>query len=77
MYFEQFYLTCLSHVSCLIGAEGIAAVVDPQRDVDFYLAEARRISGRSQRHRRFRRVAHPRAACRALTTQSRVLPLTR
>ncbi len=38
--FEQFYLTCLSHASYLIGSDGIAAVVDPQRDVDIYLQTA-------------------------------------
>src|SRR5688572_3118250 len=40
MYFKQFYLACLAHTSYLIGSEGEAAVVDPQRDVDEYLAEA-------------------------------------
>lgn len=40
MYFRQFYLACLAHASYLIGSEGEAAVVDPQRDVDEYLAEA-------------------------------------
>jgi hydroxyacylglutathione hydrolase len=40
MYFEQFYLTCLAHASYLIGSEGEAAVVDPQRDVDIYLTVA-------------------------------------
>jgi glyoxylase-like metal-dependent hydrolase (beta-lactamase superfamily II)/rhodanese-related sulfurtransferase len=40
MYFEQFYLTCLSHASYMIGSEGEAAVVDPQRDVDIYLKVA-------------------------------------
>ncbi len=40
MYFEQFYLTCLSHASYLIGSGGEAAVVDPQRDVDLYLHAA-------------------------------------
>ena len=40
MYFKQFYLACLAHASYLIGSEGEAAVVDPQRDVDEYLAEA-------------------------------------
>ena len=40
MYFEQFYLTCLSHASYMIGSEGEAAVVDPQRDVDIYLKAA-------------------------------------
>src|SRR6202795_2865972 len=40
MYFEQFYLTCLSHASYMIGSKGEAAVVDPQRDVDIYLQAA-------------------------------------
>jgi glyoxylase-like metal-dependent hydrolase (beta-lactamase superfamily II)/rhodanese-related sulfurtransferase len=40
MYFEQFYLTCLSHASYMIGSDGVAAVVDPQRDVAIYLDEA-------------------------------------
>src|SRR5215218_5127649 len=40
MYFKQFYLACLAHASYLIGSDGEAAVVDPQRDVDEYLAEA-------------------------------------
>src|ERR1700733_11284658 len=42
MYFEQFYLGCLAHASYMIGSEGIAAVVDPQRDVEIYLDEARK-----------------------------------
>jgi hydroxyacylglutathione hydrolase len=41
MYFQQFYLTCLSHASYLLGSEGVACVVDPQRDVSIYLDEAR------------------------------------
>lgn len=40
MYFKQFYLACLAHASYLIGSAGEAAVVDPQRDVDQYIAEA-------------------------------------
>src|SRR5450755_404752 len=40
MYLEQFYLTCLAHASYLIGSQGVAAVVDPQRDVDIYLKAA-------------------------------------
>src|SRR3954451_14901319 len=40
MYFKQFYLNCLAHASYLIGSEGEAAVVDPQRDVDQYVNEA-------------------------------------
>lgn len=42
MYFEQFYLGCLSHASYLLGSEGVAAVIDPQRDVELYLEEARK-----------------------------------
>lgn len=40
MYFEQFYLGCLAHASYMLGSEGNAAVVDPQRDVDIYLKAA-------------------------------------
>src|SRR3989454_10286272 len=40
MYFKQFYLGCLAHASYLIGADGAAAVVDPQRDVEQYLSAA-------------------------------------
>jgi glyoxylase-like metal-dependent hydrolase (beta-lactamase superfamily II)/rhodanese-related sulfurtransferase len=40
MQFKQFYLGCLAHASYLIGSDGEAAVVDPQRDVDQYLQEA-------------------------------------
>ncbi|MBZ5608858.1 MAG: MBL fold metallo-hydrolase [Acidobacteriia bacterium] len=40
MYFEQFYLGCLAHASYMLGSDGIAAVVDPQRDVGLYLDEA-------------------------------------
>jgi len=38
--FEQFYLGCLAHASYLVGSEGVAAVVDPQRDVEIYLEAA-------------------------------------
>jgi hydroxyacylglutathione hydrolase len=41
MYFKQFYLACLAHASYLIGSDGEATVVDPQRDVDQYLEEAK------------------------------------
>lgn len=42
MIFKQYYLGCLSHASYLIGDEvsGRAIVVDPQRDVAKYLADA-------------------------------------
>ncbi len=42
MYFQQFYLGCLSHASYLIGSGGVAAVVDPQRDVGIYIEDATR-----------------------------------
>jgi hydroxyacylglutathione hydrolase len=40
--FKQFYLACLAHASYLIGDQetGTAAVVDPQRDTDQYIAFA-------------------------------------
>src|SRR5262245_51289311 len=41
MYFKQFYLGCLAHASYLIGSEGEAAVIDPQRDIEQYLNEAK------------------------------------
>lgn len=40
MFFKQFYLACLAHASYLIGSDGEAVVVDPQRDVDEYIEEA-------------------------------------
>jgi hydroxyacylglutathione hydrolase len=47
MILHQFYLNCLAHASYLVGDErsGIAAVIDPQRDIDQYLtfAEAHRL----------------------------------
>ena len=49
MYFEQFYLGCLAHASYLLGSEGEAIVVDPQRDVEIYL-EAAQKQGLSIRH---------------------------
>jgi rhodanese-related sulfurtransferase/glyoxylase-like metal-dependent hydrolase (beta-lactamase superfamily II) len=42
LFFRQYYLECLSHASYLVGdtATGQAAVIDPQRDVSAYLADA-------------------------------------
>jgi glyoxylase-like metal-dependent hydrolase (beta-lactamase superfamily II)/rhodanese-related sulfurtransferase len=42
MILRQFYLNCLAHASYVVGdeASGLAAVVDPQRDVDQYLTFA-------------------------------------
>jgi len=49
MFFKQLYLGCLAQASYLIGSEGEAAVVDPRRDVDEYLEEAKR-DGLTIRH---------------------------
>src|SRR5262245_57445555 len=42
MILNQFYLNCLAHASYIVGDEhtGTAVVVDPQRDVDRYVAFA-------------------------------------
>ena len=43
MLLKQFYLNCLAHASYLVGdtsCQGTAAVVDPQRDIDQYVAYA-------------------------------------
>ncbi|HYM23326.1 MAG TPA: rhodanese-like domain-containing protein, partial [Vicinamibacterales bacterium] len=42
MILHQFYLNCLAHASYVVGDEtsGAAAVIDPQRDIDQYLAFA-------------------------------------
>jgi len=49
MFFRQFYLACLAQASYLIGDGGEAAVVDPRRDVEEYLEEAR-ANGLTIRH---------------------------
>ena len=48
MILKQYYLGCLAHASYLIAGErgGEAAVVDPQRDVDQYLADAQELGVR-------------------------------
>jgi glyoxylase-like metal-dependent hydrolase (beta-lactamase superfamily II)/rhodanese-related sulfurtransferase len=48
MIFRQYYLGCLAHASYLVGDERsrVAAVVDPQRDVEQYVADARRLGVR-------------------------------
>jgi DMSO/TMAO reductase YedYZ molybdopterin-dependent catalytic subunit/glyoxylase-like metal-dependent hydrolase (beta-lactamase superfamily II) len=48
MILKQYYLGCLAHASYLVADEGsgIAAVVDPQRDVDAYIEDAHRIGCR-------------------------------
>ncbi len=40
--FQQYYLGCLSQASYLLGSKGEAAIVDPRRDVDVYIEDARR-----------------------------------
>jgi len=40
MKFKQFYLGCLAHASYYLGSGDEAAIIDPQRDVEQYLAEA-------------------------------------
>jgi rhodanese-related sulfurtransferase/glyoxylase-like metal-dependent hydrolase (beta-lactamase superfamily II) len=42
MFFQQYYLECLSHASYMVGdtTTGMAVVIDPQRDIDQYVADA-------------------------------------
>lgn len=40
MHFKTFYLGCLAQASYLIGSNGEAAVIDPQRDIEQYVTEA-------------------------------------
>ncbi|MES2459042.1 MAG: MBL fold metallo-hydrolase [Armatimonadota bacterium] len=42
MFTERFFVEGLAHASYLFGADGEAAVVDPRRDVDDYIAAAER-----------------------------------
>jgi glyoxylase-like metal-dependent hydrolase (beta-lactamase superfamily II)/rhodanese-related sulfurtransferase len=37
---ERFYLGCLAHASYAVCSEGVAAIIDPQRDVEIYLEAA-------------------------------------
>src|SRR6185436_9132192 len=41
MHFRQFYVGCLAHASYLIGDAGEAVVIDPSRDIEMYLEEAK------------------------------------
>jgi hydroxyacylglutathione hydrolase len=45
MILKQYYLGCLAHASYLLGdeASSTAVVVDPQRDIDQYVADAERL----------------------------------
>lgn len=42
MHLQRYFVEGLAHASYLFGADGEAAVVDPRRDVDDYLADAAR-----------------------------------
>jgi glyoxylase-like metal-dependent hydrolase (beta-lactamase superfamily II)/rhodanese-related sulfurtransferase len=42
MHIQRFFVEGLAHASYLIGSDGEAAVVDPKRDVDDYIEEAKR-----------------------------------
>jgi glyoxylase-like metal-dependent hydrolase (beta-lactamase superfamily II)/rhodanese-related sulfurtransferase len=42
MHLKRYFIEGLAHASYLIGADGEAAVVDPKRDVDDYIADAAR-----------------------------------
>jgi glyoxylase-like metal-dependent hydrolase (beta-lactamase superfamily II)/rhodanese-related sulfurtransferase len=50
MLVQQFYLGCLAHASYLVADEtkGVAAVVDPQRDIEIYLEAAANLGVRIQ-----------------------------
>jgi hydroxyacylglutathione hydrolase len=37
---DHFFLGCLAHASYLVSSEGVAAIIDPQRDVDIYIEAA-------------------------------------
>src|SRR5580658_10699819 len=45
MFFRQYYLGCLAHASYLLGdeASSTAIIVDPQRDIQQYLADAEKL----------------------------------
>ena len=42
MYLKRFFVEGLAHASYLFGADGEAAVIDPKRDIEDYLEEAKR-----------------------------------
>ena len=43
MFLQRYYLNCLAHASYMVADKetGVAAIIDPQRDVDQYLQDAR------------------------------------
>src|SRR5688572_11407274 len=42
MFLKRYFIEGLAHASYLFGADGEAAIVDPKRDVEDYLADAQR-----------------------------------
>ncbi|MGN6592937.1 MAG: MBL fold metallo-hydrolase [Terriglobales bacterium] len=50
MLVQQFFLGCLAHASYLVADEtaGVAAVIDPQRDIEIYLEAAAKLGVRIQ-----------------------------
>ena len=42
MYLKRFFIEGLAHASYLFGVDGEAAVVDPRRDIEDYVEEAKR-----------------------------------
>ena len=45
---SRYYLGCLAHASYIVESEGIAAVIDPQRDVDLYIQAAQESGAKIQ-----------------------------
>ena len=43
MFIQRYYLDCLSHASYMVADENskVAAIIDPQRDIDMYVADAK------------------------------------
>ncbi|MEY2638673.1 MAG: hypothetical protein RIR90_155, partial [Bacteroidota bacterium] len=48
MYIEQLYTGCISEAAYYIESEGVAAVIDPLRDIDAYLELASKRNARIQ-----------------------------
>ncbi len=46
MTIERYYLSCLAHASYMVGSGGVAAVIDPQRDVHLYIEAAAKLGWR-------------------------------
>lgn len=46
MYIEQIYTNCLAQASYYIESDGVAAIIDPMRDIDVYLERAHKRNAR-------------------------------